>query len=150
MKTFNKDMQEIKTEAERLKQIVIDEETKKRISDLIQYCNEAMYSHKFCIEHDQFIVLEAFDAKKKFVLIDTSYGHGHNDDRILACKYDDAIQNREAVLKNVYLISIRVSQATYYEASRLIDQVRKNSGESTLLYGHKELHTTATWVNYRT
>jgi hypothetical protein len=147
---LNKDMQEIKTEAERIQQIVIDEGSKKRISDLIQYCNEAMYSHKFSIEHDQFIVLETFDAKKKFVLIDTSFGHGHNDHRIVACEYDDAIKNREVVLKYDYLVSIRVSRETYYEASRLIDQVRKNSGESTLLYGHKELYTTATWVDYRT
>lgn len=143
---FNASMKEIRTRAEKLQQKTTDEETRKRVAWLIQSCNEAIYSHKVYVEHEQFLVLEIYDTKKKFVVIDTSFGV--KDCRILVCEYDDAMQNGKAVLNNDYLISIKISHQTYYEVHQLIDQVRKDSGESTLLYGHKKVHTCTTWVNY--
>lgn len=143
---INASMKEIRTQAEKLQQNIADKETKKRVADLIQRCNETMYSHKIYVEHEQFVVLETYDAKKKFVVIDSSFGA--KDNRIVACEYDDAIQNGKAVLNYDYLISIKVSPPISYEAYQLIDQVRKDSGESTLLYGHKEVRTCTTWVNY--
>ena len=136
---INASMIEIRTQAEKLQQNIADEETKKRVAGLIQRCNKTMYSHKTYVEHEQFVVLETYDAKKKFVVIDAAFGA--KDNRIVACEYDDAMQNGKAVLNYDYLISIEASPPTSYEAHQLIDQVRKNSGESTLLYGHKEVHT---------
>ncbi|MGH9977735.1 MAG: hypothetical protein ACRD8Z_18155 [Nitrososphaeraceae archaeon] len=140
----NASMEEIRIEAEKLQQDVTDEETQKKVADLIQHCNEAMYSHKIYVEQEQLVILQAYDTTRKFVVISTSFGVGHN--RIIACEYDDAIQNGKAVLNNDYLLAIRVSRQTYHEAYQHIDQVRRNSGESTLLYGHKEASTT--WVDY--
>ena len=143
---FNASMREIRTKAEKLQQKTTDEETRKRLAWLIQSCNETIYSHKVYVEHEQFVVLETYDAKKKFVVIDTH--SGVKDNRILACEYDDAMQNGKAVLNYDYLISIKVSRQTSYEAHQLIDQVRKDSGESTLLYGHKKVHVCTTWEDY--
>jgi hypothetical protein len=136
-------MEEIRTEAEKLQQDVTDEETQKKVVDLIQRCNEAMYSHKIYVEQEQLVILETCNTKRKFVVISISSGVGH--DRIIACEYDDAIQNGKSVLNNDYLIALKVSRRTCHEAYQHINQVRRNSGESTLLYGHKEAHTY--WVD---
>ncbi|MGH9965348.1 MAG: hypothetical protein ACRD5E_11055 [Nitrososphaeraceae archaeon] len=139
---INASMEEIRIEAEKLQQGVTDEDTQKKVADLIQDCNEAMYSHKIYVEQEQLVILETYDTKRKFVVISTSFGIGHN--LIIACEYDDAIQNGKSVLNNDYLIAIKVSRQTYHEAYQHIDRVRRNSGESSLLYGRKEAHTT--WV----
>jgi hypothetical protein len=131
---INAIMEEIRTEAEKLQQDVTDEEIQKKVADLIQSCNEAIYSHKVYVEQEQLVILETYDARKKFAVISTSSGVRHN--RIIACEYDDAIQNGKSVLNNDYLIAVKVSRRTYHEVYQHIDQVRRNSGESTLLYGH--------------
>jgi hypothetical protein len=139
----NATMKEIRIEAEKLQQEVTDEETQRKVADLIQRCNEAMYSHKIYVEQGQLVILETCNTKRKFVVISTSSGVGHN--RIIACEYDDAIQNGKSVLNNEYLVAIKVSHRTCQEAYQHIDQVRRNSGEATLLYGHKKAHTI--WVD---
>jgi hypothetical protein len=139
----NATMKEIRIEAEKLQQDVTDEQTQKKVADLIQRCNEAMYSHKIYVDQEQLVILETCNTKRKFVVISTSFGVGHN--RIIACEYDDAIQNGKSVLNNDYLIAIKVSRQTCYEVYQHIDQVRRNGGESTLLYGHKEAPTI--WVD---
>ena len=50
------------------------------------------------------------------------------------------------VLDNDYLIKIKVSGGIYRKSSTLIWQVREKSGESTILYGHKEVSTSTHWT----
>jgi hypothetical protein len=119
--TVNTIMKEIRIEAEKLQQDVTDEETQKKVVDLIQRCNEAMYSHKIYVEQEQLVILETCITKKKFVAISSSSGVGQ--DRIIACEYDDAIQNGKSVLNNDYLIAIKASHQTCLKVQRHIDQV---------------------------
>lgn len=136
-------MAELKEQAVQLGPEITDQKNKRKLKYLIQCCEEGIYSHRLYIEHEQFIVLETYDAKKKYVMLNNSrIGNNYYID---ACEYNDAIENKEKVMGNDYLIKLKVSGGTYHEASALISKVRDNNGESTILYGHKELFTVTTW-----
>ncbi|MGH9951918.1 MAG: hypothetical protein ACRD5J_09855 [Nitrososphaeraceae archaeon] len=135
-------LENIRNEATKLLEKVIDDELRKRIAKLIEYCNNSSYSHMIYIENKQLIILETKDTGKKYVMIkvdrigDSSY--------IDACEYDDVIKKEKEVLSNNYLVKIKVNLRTAIKAHELLDQVRRENGNSTLLYGRKEVYTS--WV----
>jgi hypothetical protein len=132
----------IRNEATKLLEKVTDDELRKRIEKLIEYCNDSSYSHRIYIENKQLIILETKDTGKKYVMItadrigDSSY--------IDACEYDDVVKKGKEVLSNDYLVKIKVNLPTAIKAHQLLDQVRRDNGNSTLLYGRKEVYTS--WV----
>jgi hypothetical protein len=133
-------MENIKKKAMMLRESV-DDETRKNLEHLIDWCNGSSYSHRIYLENKEFIVLTTKDTMKKYVVIkEDTIGKNHYLD---ACEYEDVIEHREAVLNNDYLTKIKVNLPTAIKVGELLQQVREN-GEYTTLYGHKEMMTTWT------
>jgi hypothetical protein len=135
-------LENIKNKATKLLGRVTENELRKRIEKLIEYCNNSSYSHKIYIENRQLIILETKDTGKKFVMIKAdSIG---NNSYIDACEYNDVVKNGKKVLANEYLVKIKVNLPTIIKAGQLLEQVRHDNENSTILYGHKEVRTS--WI----
>lgn len=129
----------IKNEATKLFGRVTDDELRKRIEKLIEYCINSSYSHKVYIENKQLIILETKDTGKKYVMI--KKGWIRQNLYIDACEYEDVLIKGKGVFANEYLIKIRINHPTSIKADHLLEQIRRDNGNSTLLYGHKETYT---------
>lgn len=86
-------MAQLKEQAIQLRPEITDKESKSKLEYLIYGCDEDICSHRLYIEHEQFIVVETYDTKKKYVLLDNSkIGNNYYVD---VCEYNDAIENKE-------------------------------------------------------
>lgn len=132
-------LENIKNEAIKLLAGVTNRELRKDIERLIERCHKSSYSHRIYIENKQLIILETKDTGKKYVMIKKDYVR-HNS-YIDACEYDDVLKKGKGVLANEYLVKIKVNHPTSIKADHLLEQVRRDNGNSTLLYGHKETYT---------
>jgi hypothetical protein len=135
-------LENIKNEAVKLLGRVTDGELRKSIERLIERCHNSSYSHRIYIENKQLIILEAKDTGKKFVMIknDRLGDNSYMD----VCEYDDVVKKGKGVLANEYLIKIKINHPTAIKADQLLEQVRRENGNFTLLYGHKKVWTS--WV----
>jgi hypothetical protein len=135
-------MENLRKEAIGLLEHVTEDEVRKMIGKLIDWCDSSSYSHRIYIENKQLIILETRDTGKKYVMIksDTIGKNSYID----ACEYEDVMKKGKEVLANEYLIKIRVNSQTSIKAYELLEQVRRDSENSTMLYGHKEIHTSWT------